>query len=201
MVSTIIIKYRGGNVRSLQNALMRLGENSVCTDNPSLINKSSRIIIPGVGRADTAMGDLRKKGLDKLIKGLKQPVLGICLGMQILCRYSEEGNTNCIGVFDTDVKKFRTHDLIIPHVGWNRAEADDNSSINKEIESYFYFVHSYFAGRCCHTSAKTFYGEEFSSILKKDNFWGVQFHPEKSGRAGSEFLREFLNFRSNLNER
>lgn len=175
-----IIKYNAGNTKSVLYALERLGNDSIVTDDAQQIQNASKVIFPGVGEASTAMKYLRENKLDNVIKNLKQPVLGICLGMQLLCNYSEENNTECLGIFDTTVKKFNVN-YKVPHVGWNRADG-----------KYFYFLHSYYAELCRHTVTISDYGIAFSSVLQKNNFYGTQFHPEKSGEAGEQFLKNFL---------
>lgn len=187
-----IIKYNAGNVQSVQNALNNLGYDSVITDDIELISNADKVIFPGVGEASSAMSYLKEKGLDKLLKRLKQPVLGICLGMQLMCQYSEEGGIETLGIFKTRVKKFPQTD-IVPQMGWN----DFNSvsgPLFKGIENFtdVYFVHSYYAELCDDTIAETRYIVNFSSALNKENFYGTQFHPEKSGKTGEQILNNFL---------
>jgi len=178
-----IIKYNAGNVNSVQNALRRLNADSVVTDDFELIKNADKVIFPGVGEASSTMKILREKGLDLLIPTLKQPVLGICLGMQLMCKNNEEGNTVGMGIFDSNVKKFPARN-IVPHMGWNTV-SDCKSSIFNNIceEQDVYFVHSYY----CEISENT-----FSASLQKDNFYAMQFHPEKSGEIGSRLLDNFL---------
>ncbi|MEO7393959.1 MAG: imidazole glycerol phosphate synthase subunit HisH [Chitinophagaceae bacterium] len=191
-MSVAIIKYNAGNIQSVLFALERIGITAVVTDNPEQLQSADKVIFPGVGEASTAMQYLKERNLDKLIISLKQPILGICLGMQLLCDYSEENNTACLGIFKTQVKKFAT-DFKVPQIGWNNITTISNP-LFKEISSspYCYFVHSYFAELCNNTIATTEYEVKFSSGLAKDNFYGVQFHPEKSATAGEQILKNFL---------
>jgi glutamine amidotransferase len=188
-----IIKYNAGNIQSVLFALERIGITATVTDDPELLRSSDKVIFPGVGEASTAMNYLKERNLDKLIISLKQPVLGICLGMQLLCNYSEENDTTCLGIFETNVKKF-TSNLKVPQIGWNTITTKINPLFN-EITStpYCYFVHSYYADPCDNTIAETEYGNTFSSALAKDNFYGVQFHPEKSATTGEQILKNFLS--------
>lgn len=188
----VIIKYNAGNIQSVLYALERIGVNATVTDDETLIRKADKVIFPGVGEASTAMAYLRGRGLDQLIVDLKQPVLGICLGMQLLCRYSEENNTQCLGIFDTSIQKF-TGDLKIPQMGWNNI-FDLKTDLFKNLQenAYVYFVHSYYAPLNDHTIATTDYMLPYSAALNKDNFYGVQFHPEKSADAGEQILKNFL---------
>lgn len=187
-----IIKYNGGNVNSVQNALERLGADSIITDDFELIKNADKVIFPGVGEASSTMRILREKGLDILIPGLKQPVLGICLGMQLMCKNNEEGNTVGMGVFDINVKKFPAKN-IVPHMGWNTV-SDLESNIFGGINegSDVYFVHSYYCELSENTSSVCDYILPFSASLQKDNFYATQFHPEKSGEIGSQILENFL---------
>ena len=190
-----IIKYNAGNVQSVLFALERIGINAVVTDNISILKSSDKVIFPGVGEASSAMKYLKEKNLDDVIINLKQPVLGICLGMQLMCRYSEEGNTNCLGVFETEVKLFPTElkSTKVPQIGWNTIyDLNTNLYHNIKENEYMYFVHSYFAEISEHTIAKTNYGLEYSSSLQNNNFYGVQFHPEKSSDAGQQLLENFI---------
>lgn len=188
-----IIKYNAGNIRSVKNALDRLGVESIITDDPTEIRNASKVIFPGVGEAGTAMAYLKERGLDEVITSLHQPFLGICLGMQLMCSFSEEKNTECLGIFDEMVKKFPPKGLV-PHMGWNNFnelkgplfEGLDNSD-------NVYFVHSYYAELGKDTIAETDYLIPFTSGLHKDNFYGVQFHPEKSADVGQKILENFLN--------
>jgi glutamine amidotransferase len=189
-----IIKYNAGNVASVMYALDRIGQKYKWTDDPEEINKADKVIFPGVGEASTAMAYLKEKGLDTLIKGLKQPVLATCIGMQLLCKHSEEGNVDCIGVFDVEVKKFQSKDLKIPHVGWNSITEKGENPLMKGLkaEEFVYFVHSFYAPVNAYTTAVCEYVQPFSAILHKDNFYAAQFHAEISGKAGEQILKNFL---------
>lgn len=187
-----IIKYNAGNIRSVQNALNRLGYESMITDDPDEIRKASKVIFPGVGEASSAMEYLQERGLDLVIKDLKQPVLGICLGLQLMCKHSEEGNTECLGIFDNNVVKFKG-DGLIPHMGWNEhATVEGPLFKNVKLADDVYFVHSYFASVNSNTKAVCDYIQPFSSVLNKDNFYATQFHPEKSAGVGERILKNFL---------
>lgn len=187
-----IIKYNGGNVSSVQNAFNRLGAESIITDDFELIKNAEKVIFPGVGEASSTMKILKEKRLDQLIPTLKQPVLGICLGMQLMCNKNEEGNTKGMGIFDINVKKFPPKDLV-PHMGWNTI-SDFKSTIYSGIkeESDVYFVHSFYCELSENTTSVCDYILPFSASLQKDNFYAMQFHPEKSGRIGSQLLQNFL---------
>ncbi|CAN5218768.1 imidazole glycerol phosphate synthase subunit HisH [soil metagenome] len=188
-----IVRYNAGNVQSVIFALERLGITSVLTDDPELILKADKVIFPGVGEASTTMAYLKEKKLDEVIRKLKQPVLGICLGMQLLCKHSEENDTECIGIFDNNVKLF-PHELKVPHTGWN--SITDKKGLlfkNMESEPFVYYVHSYYAELSAETKATTNYILPFSAALQKNNFYAVQFHPEKSARPGETILQNFLN--------
>lgn len=189
----VIIKYNAGNIQSVLYALERIGMEAIVTDDHALIQSADKVIFPGVGEASSAMEYLNERGLDTLIKQLQQPVLGICLGMQLMCTHSEENDTDCLGIFDTQVKKF-TGNLKIPQIGWNTVEhAIDPLFANISPNPYCYFVHSYYASLCNETAATTEYGIRFSSALQKNNFYGVQFHPEKSAGVGEQILKNFIN--------
>jgi glutamine amidotransferase len=189
----VIVKYNAGNIQSVLYALERIGMEAIVTDDHQQIKDADKVIFPGVGEASTAMNYLKERGLDAVLKSLQQPVLGICLGMQLMCAHSEENDTPCLGIFNAKVKKF-TGDLKIPQIGWNTVE-ETKEPLFKNISnaSYCYFVHSYYAELCKETAAVTEYGTRFSSALQKDNFYGVQFHPEKSATIGEEILRNFIN--------
>lgn len=188
-----IIKYNAGNIRSMAFALERLGIEYTVTDNKEEILKADKVIFPGVGEAQSTMAYLNDTKLSLVIKELTQPVLGVCLGMQLLCNYSEENNTNCLGVFDESVKLFSPQkNEKVPHMGWNSITLS-NSWINQELnDSYLYFVHSYYVPINKYTAAITDYIQPFSAALHKNNFYGVQFHPEKSAAAGEAILQSFL---------
>jgi glutamine amidotransferase len=202
-----IIKYNAGNVQSVTYALQRLGIEPVLTDDEQEIRSADRVIFPGVGEASTAMYYLRKKGLDKLIPTLEQPVLGVCLGLQLMCRFSDENNTECLNIFDLTVKRFdsskaRTaggESLKIPHMGWNTL-SDYKSALLKGLpaNAYVYYVHSYYAPLSEYTIATTHYIDPFSAMLHRDNFYACQFHPEKSGQAGSAILANFVSLKENV---
>jgi len=187
-----IIKYNAGNTKSVENALHRLGVECLITDNPKEIISAEKVIFPGVGEASTAMKYLKERALDKLIISLKQPVLGICLGQQLLCKHSEENDTKCLGIFDVEVKKFPATE-IVPHMGWNTLY-DCKNTIFEEIKSdaHFYFVHSYYCEISKETVAICNYILPFSAALQKDNFYATQFHPEKSADEGELVLKNFL---------
>jgi glutamine amidotransferase len=191
-----IIRYNAGNIRSVLFALERIGAQAVVTEDPERIRAAGKVIFPGVGEASSAMRYLKERGLDTLITGLRQPVLGICLGMQLMCRHSEENDTGCLGIFPCEVKRFDAGEtpLKVPHMGWNTVHSLKGSLFGQVPEdAYCYFVHSYYATRCEHTVAVTEHAQAFSSALQKDNFYGVQFHPEKSAAVGERILRNFLS--------
>ena len=193
----VIIKYNAGNIRSVLFALERIGEEALVTDDPSLIRSADKIIFPGVGEASSAMHYLRERNLDRLIQNLEQPVLGVCLGMQLLCAHSEENDTICLGVFNETVKKFvpyQDQPLKVPQMGWNNIY-DLKSPLFAGVQenTYCYFVHGYYAGLGQTTIAKTDYVQPYSSALHKKNFYGVQFHPEKSAGAGERILENFIH--------
>lgn len=184
-----LIDYGAGNLFSVQQAFRRIGAETVVTADPTEIGTAERIVFPGVGHADTAMKSLRKSGLDAIIPALKQPVLGICLGMQLLCESTEEGNVNGLGIFRSTVVKFDPANCIVPHMGWN----DVIFSSDYQLDGAYYFVHSYKATIGDDSWATCGYESGFSAALKRANFWGVQFHPEKSGEQGENLLKQFLN--------
>jgi glutamine amidotransferase len=188
-----IIKYNAGNIQSVSFALERLGVDFTITDNAEEIMKADKVLFPGVGEASTTMRYLRDKKLDQLVPALKQPVLGICLGMQLMCRHSEESDTTCMGIFDEEVKLFvPKDDLKVPHMGWNNV-VKANGWLDPAIENqYAYFVHSYYVPVNSYTSAVTEYITPFSSAMHRDNFYAAQFHPEKSAKAGELVLKSFL---------
>jgi imidazole glycerol-phosphate synthase subunit HisH len=189
---TVIIKYNAGNIRSVQNAAERLGYDCIVSDNPDEIRKADKVIFPGVGEAGSAMRYLKKRGLDELIKSLKQPVLGICLGLQLMCRHTEESDTQCLGIFDAKVKKFPPKDLV-PHIGWNNLQNVKSELLKtKETKPDVYFVHSYYAELSNDTVAECNYILPFSAAMQKDNFYATQFHPEKSAKVGEQILKNFL---------
>ncbi|MFD0932181.1 imidazole glycerol phosphate synthase subunit HisH [Psychroflexus salinarum] len=192
-----IIDYGAGNVKSIEFALQRLGYESKLTSDAQTIKSADRVIFPGVGEASSAMNMLKNTGLDTVIPNLKQPVLGICLGMQLMCKHCEEGDTKGLDIFDVDVIKFNT-DLKVPQVGWNII-FDLKSDLFKDIEenSYMYLVHSYYVPNHKNSIASTDYGLKYSVALHKDNFYGVQFHPEKSGKIGEQILKNFILNSSN----
>lgn len=193
-----ILRYNAGNIRSVLYALERIGADAEVTDDPERLMSADRVIFPGVGEASSAMRHLRSKGLDRTLIGLRQPVLGICLGMQLMCRHSEENDTECLGIFSEEVKRFRPEDpsLKVPQIGWNRV-TEGRGPLFAGIPdgSHFYFVHSYRASIGEDTSACTDYSETYSSALCRGNFFGVQFHPEKSAAAGEALLRNFLRLK------
>ncbi len=187
-----ILKYNAGNIRSVQNALTNLNYRSIVTDDPDDLLSAEKVIIPGVGEASSAMRYLTDRGLDKLIVSLKQPVLGICLGLQIMCRYSEEGNKKCLGIFDSDVRLFPPADKV-PHMGWNSFTTLKGDLFKGvRVENDCYYVHSYYAEISSHTSAVCEYILPFSAAMQKDNFYATQFHPEKSADTGVIILKNFL---------
>ena len=188
-----IIDYGAGNTQSVKYALKRLGCNSVLTSDKEVISSSDKVIFPGVGQATSAMRKLKSKGLDLLIPQLKQPVLGICLGMQLMCNFSEEGNTDCLKIFDSNVKRFN-NSLKVPQIGWNTI-FDLKTSLFDSINEneYMYLVHSYYVPVINETVAQSCYGINYSVSIKKNNFYGVQFHPEKSSKPGQLILENFLN--------
>ena len=191
-----IIDYDAGNIRSVGNALSRLGAQYELTADPSRILAADKVVLPGVGNAARAMENLRERGLCELVRSLRRPVLGICVGMQLMCRNSEEGPTGCLGIFDTHVRRFvETPEAKVPHMGWN-ALGNLDGKLFRDVSggSFVYFVHSYYPELCPDTIATCRHGERlFSAALKYENFYGTQFHPEKSGSVGAAILRNFLS--------
>lgn len=213
-----IVKYNAGNIQSVQFALQRLGIEAIWTDDPDLLRTADKVIFPGVGEASSAMRYLRERGLDGVLRNLQQPVLGICLGLQLFCRHSEEGDTPCLGIFDVEVRRFHgtaarrkvpnsssntqidhidhidpIH-LKVPHMGWNTLAALRGPLFEGlRDDNYVYFVHSFYAALHSGAIARTDYGVPFSAALQRDNFYAVQFHPEKSGPMGQRILKNFLN--------
>ncbi|MBW1658527.1 imidazole glycerol phosphate synthase subunit HisH [Flavobacterium quisquiliarum] len=188
----VIINYGAGNIQSIMFAIERLGFKAVLSNDPEEIKSAEKVIFPGVGEASSAMTKLRESGLDSLIPELKQPVLGICLGMQLMCNKTEEGNTEGLGIFDVDVLKF-SNKVKVPQMGWNQIY-DLKSDLFKGISEneFMYLVHSFYAPNCEESIATTNYDVEYASALQKDNFYGTQFHPEKSGDVGEKILGNFL---------
>lgn len=189
-----IVKYNAGNVESVKNALNRLGVEPILTDDAQELRQADRVIFPGVGEASSAMDYLRSRGLDETIKSLTQPVLGVCFGMQLLCEFSEENDTKCLGILPYKVRKFKSKDLKIPQTGWNNI-FDLKSDLFKNVteNSYVYFVHSFYVETGAETIATCDYGINFSAAVNHKNFYAVQFHAEKSGAIGEQILENFLN--------
>lgn len=200
-MNVAIVKYNAGNIYSVDYALKRLGIEAEITSDKELLTRADRVIFPGVGEASYTMQYLKKEGLDVVIRNLKQPVLGICLGMQLLCRHSEENDVDGLGIFDAEVKLFQpgSHAEKVPHMGWNTLH-DTKGGLYEGFThpEFTYFVHSYYVPLCAHTAATTEYILPFSASLHKDNFYATQFHPEKSGKVGETILRNFLNLKDGL---
>ena len=197
-MNVAIVKYNAGNIGSVENAVRRLGLEPMVTDNPELIQSADRVIFPGQGEAHSTMAYLKAHRLDEVIVGLKQPVLGICIGMQLLCRHSEEQDTDCLGVFDVEVKRFipQAHEDKVPQMGWNEIY-DTQSPLFKGFDKseFVYFIHSFYVPLCQETIATTNYIQPYSSALHKDNFYATQFHPEKSGKVGERILKNFIELK------
>ena len=195
-MNIVIVKYNAGNIQSVLYALERIGAEAIVTDNVEEIQAADKVIFPGVGEASTAMNYLRERKLDEVIKDLRQPVLGVCLGMQLMCSYSEENDTECIGIFNEQVRRFAppTPNIKVPQIGWNNIyDLKSDLFSNLKDNSYCYFVHSYFAALGSETIATADYVQPYSAALRKGNFYGVQFHPEKSADAGELILKNFIN--------
>lgn len=189
-----VVKYNAGNIYSVMNALKRLGVEPLLTDDVQQLRQADRVLFPGQGEASGAMAYLREHGLDQVIRSLTQPVLGICIGQQLLCRHSEEGNVDCLGIFDAEVKRFSPtrHEDKVPCMGWNKIY-DTKSELMTGVEGQFvYFVHSFYVPSCPETIATADYIQPYSAALHKDNFYATQFHPEKSGSVGERIIRNFL---------
>lgn len=188
-----IIKYNAGNIRSVINALLRLGVESEVTDDPQALRLADKVIFPGVGEASSAMNYLREKGLNEVIRSLKQPVLAICLGMQLLFSYSDENDTECLGILPQTVKRFQDGSLSVPQIGWNNIYGLETPLFDGVTDgSFVYFANSYFVDACEQTIATASYGPNLSASINHQNFYGVQFHPEKSGPVGSKIIQNFL---------
>ncbi len=194
-MKTVIIDYNAGNVRSVLFAMERLGIQAILSSDHKIIQEAEKVIFPGVGEASTTMAFLKKEGLDELIRSLKQPVLGICLGMQLLCEHSEENDTPCLGIIPQRVKRFLPQNgEKVPHMGWNQiGDLKEPIFKNTEEDSFVYFVHSYYVEKGPYTTAISHYTLPFSAAVQKDNFYATQFHPEKSGGVGEEILKAFLS--------
>lgn len=195
-MNVAIVDYHAGNIYSVTHALERLGVSPILTDDAEKISKADKVLFPGQGEAHQAMQYLRQHKLDEVICNLKQPILGICIGQQLMCRYSEEGNTQCLGIFDIDVKRFQPqrHEDKVPHMGWNSL-TDTQTPLFKGFtgDEFVYFVHSFYVPQCPWTIATTHYITPFSAALQRNNFYATQFHPEKSGSVGEKILQNFLN--------
>jgi glutamine amidotransferase len=193
-VKVAIVKYNAGNTASVANALVRLGVDPIISDDAEVLRSSDKVIFPGVGEASTAMSYIRERKLDDVIRSLKQPVLGICLGMHLMCESSEENETRCLGVFPYRVRRFESNGLKVPHMGWNTISRLDSKLFKGISESsYVYFVHGYYVEQGQQTTASFVYGKIFSAAIQYGNFHAVQFHPEKSGETGQSILDNFLN--------
>ena len=195
-MNVAIVDYGAGNVTSVARALQRLGVSPLLTDDPELIAKADKVVFPGQGEASNAMSNLKQRGLDKVLRDLKQPFLGICIGQQLMCRHSEEGDTDGLGIFDVPVLRFipQCHEDKVPHMGWNTLNELQSPLFNGiEEGAYAYFVHSFYVPLCAETIATTDYIQPFSAALQHENFFATQFHPEKSGSVGERILQNFLN--------
>lgn len=192
-MSVAIVKYNAGNVRSMANALSRIGVDAVITDDPIELRRASHVIFPGVGEASSAMRYLRERGLDKVLGSLTRPLLGVCLGMQLACAISEENDTRCLGKIPESVRRFTSSELKVPHIGWNTITGLSSPLFDGVADgSYVYFVHGYYVETSERTIATCSYGVDFAAAIREDNFYGVQFHPEKSGAVGQSILENFL---------
>jgi glutamine amidotransferase len=192
-MNLVIIEYNAGNVQSVIYALERLGVTATLSDDPGVIAAADKVIFPGVGEASSTMRYLRTRGLDQVIRSLKQPVLGICLGMQLMCSHSEEGDVPCLGIFNEPVCRFPAQGHKVPHMGWNRLEVSDTPLLAAlGPDPFVYFVHSYYVAIGQDTVGRTQYMLPFSAVLQRDNFYATQFHPEKSGSVGATILQNFL---------
>ena len=195
-MNVAIVKYNAGNVYSVVNALKRLGIEPTLTDDPELLKKADKVLFPGQGHAGEAMDYLRAHRLDEVIRDLRQPVFGICVGQQLLCKHSEEGNTDCIGIFDAEVKRFQPqrHEDKVPCMGWNKLQCTINPILeNLGEDPYVYFVHSYYVPLCAETIATADYILPYSASMHKENFYTCQFHPEKSGKVGEQIIKNFID--------
>lgn len=192
-----IVKYNAGNICSVINALKRLGVEPLLTDDPEQLLKADKVLFPGQGEASNAMRYLKEHALDKVIVSMKQPLLGICIGQQLLCQHSEEGDVDCLGVFDAEVRRFSPtlHEQKVPHMGWNQLNPNTSNPLMRGIskDDFVYFVHSYYVPLCKETIAECDYIQPFSAALSKENFFATQFHPEKSGTVGERIIRNFLD--------
>lgn len=191
-MNVAVIKYNAGNVKSLEFALNRLGIEPILTMDKKEIMSADKVIFPGVGEASTTMSYLRDANLHNIIPEIKSPFLGICLGMQLMCESSEEGDAECLNIFPGRVKRFPAKVGKVPHMGWNTIKTQDRSLLNRLADEHFYFVHSYYVPLSENTIGTCDYGIEFSAVIKKNNFYAVQFHPEKSGKSGEQLLKNFL---------
>ena len=194
IMKVAVVKYNAGNIFSVIHALKRMGVEPLLTDSAEELRKADRVIFPGQGEASSAMHYLRERGLDHIIPSLTQPVLGICIGQQLMCRHSEEGNVDCLGIFNAEVKRFvpQKHEDKIPHMGWNSIQNSKCPILEGLDGEFVYFVHSFYVPVCENTAAVTEYIHPFSSAMQKDNFYATQFHPEKSGAVGQKILKNFL---------